>query len=311
MSKKKHKKNKKKTTNTPNRNKKPLTYKAKSRKASVKSKQSRTKAKAFLKKIPYAEIAKFLVILGCLLLIAFGLISLIFFTPIVTFSTLIAPILFLAIGTLPIITIFCWKGIKKLCKRSKAIRFSAFGVAGVYIAGLIFCLVMLCVLFSAQQVKELPANLPVIILGGYVKNDSPSIELGERLNAAVPYLKANPDSICIVTGGLQPDAQRTQAAVMKEYLERRGIASERIIEESLAYDTDENMQFSKEILDERNLGKDIVLVTSEYHQYRSQQRAKKHGLEPYPISSKTSIIATLPRSYMREILGVIELWMGK
>ncbi|MDR1563800.1 MAG: YdcF family protein [Oscillospiraceae bacterium] len=266
--------------------------------------------KTFLKKIPYKVIAKILVILCGATLVIFALISLIFFTKSASFSVLIAPCLLLLIGLLPVLTSLFWQGIKRLCKRSKAIRFSAFGIAGVYIAGLIFCLIMLCVLFSAQQVKELPANLPVIILGGYVKGDEPSKELAERLDAAVPYLKANPSSSCIVTGGLEPDSQRTEAAVMKEYLVRKGIASERIIEEAEASDTEENIKYSKEILDERNLGKDIVLVTSEYHQYRSQQRAKKHGLKPYPISRKSSIVI-LPCAYIREILGVIELWMGK
>jgi uncharacterized SAM-binding protein YcdF (DUF218 family) len=268
------------------------------------------KLKVFFKKRPYKAIARFLVILAGATLDVFALISLIFFTKAVSFSVLIAPCLLLLIGSLPIVASVFWKGVKGLCKRSKAVRFSAIGVSVVYISGLIFCLIILCVLFSAQRVQELPPNLSVIILGGYVKGDEPSKELAERLDAAVPYLKANPDSICIATGGLEPDSKRTEAAVMKEYLVRRGIAQELIIEEEQASDTEENIKYSKEILDERNLGKDIVLVTSEYHQYRSQLRAKKHGLTPYPISRKSSVVI-LPCAYMREILGVIELWMGK
>ena len=40
-------------------------------------------------------------------------------------------------------------------------------------------------------------------------------------------------------------------------------------------------------MDENNLGNEAVIITSEFHQFRSTLLAKRTGIKPYNISSKS------------------------
>lgn len=222
-----------------------------------------------------------------------------------TFSTLITPFVFLIAGIIPLLVSVFPEKVKKLWERKWfKICFSA--LSAVYAAGLIFVTVMFCIMVPAGKADEVPANTPAVVLGARAINDKPGTQLSERLDAAYDYLIANPEAKCIVTGGLQHDCTLPQGTVMKEYLVSKGIAPDRIIEENEAWDTNENFEFSKKLLEEYNLGTEIALVTSEYHQYRSQLRAKQYGLTTYSVPSKTHYWWILPQSYIREMIGVLE-----
>lgn len=223
-----------------------------------------------------------------------------------TFSTLISPLIFLFSG------LFAWLSatfrgrIKKLCRKNRFAKTAAVTSFCLYGAMIIFFMTMSTVIFSYSLEKDIPENLPLIVLGGYVRDDKPARQLRERLDAAYDYLIENPEAKCIVTGGLQEDAIRPQGMVMKEYLVEKGIAAERIIEENQAFDTNENLKFSKEILEENNLGTKVAIATSEYHQFRASLRAKSHGMTSFPVSSKTGEWWVLPQNFVRETFGIIE-----
>ncbi|WP_249646204.1 YdcF family protein, partial [Lysinibacillus sp. D3C2_S12] len=89
----------------------------------------------------------------------------------------------------------------------------------------------------------------MIILGAKVKPGGvPSLSLKSRLEVAVQYLTIYPHVKVIVSGGQGPDEDRTEASVMKDYLEPNGIEASRIIIEDQSTSTYENLVFSKELL---------------------------------------------------------------
>lgn len=222
-----------------------------------------------------------------------------------TLSVLITPTLLLIAGAVPLCTAIFYEKVKELCEK-RWFKGLLTAVAAVYVCGMIFVTVMFSIMIDAGKPDEVPADVPAVVLGAMTFNDKPSKQLAERLDSAYDYLIKNPNAMCIVTGGTQNGCTLAQGTIMKNYLVEKGIASERIIEENEAWDTNENLEFSKKILEENNLGTDIALVTSEYHQYRSQLRAKQYGLTPYCVPSRTRSWWHLPQSYLREMIGFLE-----
>lgn len=226
----------------------------------------------------------------------------------VAFSNLIPPCFFFFTG------VFLWAGVTFRKSISRFLKKHKF-LKAVYIvfSTLSYCFIIFIVslsifTFSTGKISGDAKNLPAVVLGSYVINDKPGAQLTERLNAAVEYLNDNPSAICITTGGLSEGCTLPQGTIMKNYLIANGIDAARIYAENEAYDTDENMKYSKEILDSLGMSNDIALVTSEYHQYRSSLRAEKHGLNPHNVPSKTAYWWHLPHAVVREAFGVIEFW---
>ena len=152
----------------------------------------------------------------------------------------------------------------------------------------------------------------VIILGAGVKNGKVSKALQLRLDAGIEYSRKNPDAYIVVTGGLTPQKNTTEAAVMRDYLANHGICDEKIIVEDKSLSTLENYLFTKSILEEKNIKHDsIVFVTNDFHIYRAKTYAKYCGFEnAHPLSTHTDIFTITP-ALTREVLGVMDMWVFK
>ena len=126
----------------------------------------------------------------------------------------------------------------------------------------------------------------MIILGAKVKPGGvPSLSLKSRLEVAVPYLVNYPQVKVIVSGGQGPDEDRTEASVMREYLEQNGIDATRIIEEDQSTSTYENLVFSKELLPKET--KKITIVSNDFHLKRAKYLAESLDFEVDVVSAKT------------------------
>lgn len=152
----------------------------------------------------------------------------------------------------------------------------------------------------------------VIVLGCGVKNGRPSVTLQARLDAAVEYYHTNSDTYIVVAGGLARQKDTTEAAVMKDYLVENGIPEDIIIVEDKSQSTMENYIFTKEILTEKNIKYDsIVFVTNSFHIYRAKTYAEYCGFKnAHALSTKTDLFVFVP-ALIREVLGVVDMWMFK
>ncbi|WP_434778905.1 YdcF family protein [Neisseria sp. Ec49-e6-T10] len=126
----------------------------------------------------------------------------------------------------------------------------------------------------------------MIILGAKIIDTpaKPDKTLTERLNAAIPYLKANLNTKVIVCGGQGLDESATEASVMKQYLVNHGIEGNRIFEEDQSVRTAQQFILPKKMM---TLGHTVV-VTSDYHLLRAMMLAKRSGLDVSGLPSKTS-----------------------
>lgn len=126
-----------------------------------------------------------------------------------------------------------------------------------------------------------------------------------RLDEAVSYLNENPGARCVVTGGQGKGEAVPEGEAMAEYLTRKGISPERIFIESLSADTEENIKFSKEIIEREKLGSEVVIISDGFHVFRGTIIAEKQGLEAYGRGAFTDIFL-FPCYYVRELYGLIE-----
>ena len=152
---------------------------------------------------------------------------------------------------------------------------------------------------SAQR-GDAPQADYLIILGCQVRGTVPSRMLRQRLDAAVEYLNVHPDSIAIVTGGMGPGEDITEAECMYTYLTGAGIDPGRILLEDRATSTMENLRFSLALMESDS----AAIVSNEFHLYRAGQMAAQLGLSPALIPASTEYPILTASYFLREILAV-------
>lgn len=186
-----------------------------------------------------------------------------------------------------------------------------FGVLAAIIAiGVITFLVSESIVIAASGGQNYEDADYIIVLGAKVDPWGPSRALDDRLRAAYEYLETYPDSKAVVSGGQGPDEVMSEGDCMADWLVEKGIAPERVICETAANDTRENLRFSCELIED-DCGQDwrtqrIVIVSSEYHLCRAAYVGRhlldyEFGTYPAP----TSLEAYKIRYFIREALGMV------
>ena len=143
----------------------------------------------------------------------------------------------------------------------------------------------------------------VIVLGCQIRGSVPSMSLNQRCLAAVDYMNENPDAIAIASGGQGSDEDLSEGQCIFNIMTENGIAPERIYIEDKSTNTDENIAFSKRIIDENNLSTEVAVATNEYHEKRAQMICKKNGLTAYSIPAPSSKWGK-PTFFTREVFAV-------
>lgn len=144
----------------------------------------------------------------------------------------------------------------------------------------------------------------VIVLGAHVFGERMSANLRYRVEAACEYLKENPDTKAVLSGGQGQGEDITEAEAMRRYLVQEGIEAERLLMEGNSVNTEENIRNSAKLIGDKS--KKVVIVSNSFHIYRAKGIAKKQeykhveglGCKIHPYS--------IPNSYVREAFAVIK-----
>ena len=187
--------------------------------------------------------------------------------------------------------------------RGRAGKIFLIFTASVFVFVLIIALIVTCLMVKAA-VNNNENSDTAIVLGCKVYGERPSLMLVARLEAAEQFLKENSDAKCILSGGKGADEDISEAECMRRYLVERGIAEERLYIEDKSASTEENLLFSKEIIKKQGLGREFVIITNEFHQYRASIVAEKTGLNVTAKNGK-SPLWLFPTYYVREMYGIL------
>lgn len=144
----------------------------------------------------------------------------------------------------------------------------------------------------------------VIVLGARVIGKKPSYNLEKRLEKAYDYLKANPDTKAVLSGGQGPGEDISEAQAMCGYMTAHGIARERLILEDQSVNTDQNLEYSIRKLGTKD--KRVILVSNQFHIYRSLGIARKKGLTHVQGLGTRVKWYTTPNMYVREAFAVVK-----
>ncbi len=153
---------------------------------------------------------------------------------------------------------------------------------------------------SAEGTPDPEADY-LIVLGCQVRGTVPSRMLRQRINAAAEYLNTYPDSVAIVSGGMGPGEDITEAACMRDNLIAAGIDPDRILMEERATSTMENLRFSLELMEK---GASVAIVSNEFHLHRAGQMAQTLDINASLVPADTEFPILLASYSLREIFAV-------
>lgn len=142
----------------------------------------------------------------------------------------------------------------------------------------------------------------VVILGAGVNGTVPSLSLRVRLEAALDYIADKPEIPIVVTGSQGPGEDISEARCMADWLMARGVSEDRILLEEQADNTEENIQFSQELLADKeiDLTDHIAVVTSDYHLYRASLLWGSPGMVPVAAHMPLRFWGLTVNYYIRE-----------
>jgi uncharacterized SAM-binding protein YcdF (DUF218 family) len=143
-----------------------------------------------------------------------------------------------------------------------------------------------------NQAAHYPKVSAIVVLGGCTRPGLPPrkyveiSEAGNRVLHAARLFKSGYAPFIICTGGKIPflhDFPGSEARSMADLLEElMGVDSSAIIIEDKAQNTHDHGPKIREIFEKRGFKKEIILVTSAMHMYRSVKIFKKYGFTVYP-----------------------------
>lgn len=173
-----------------------------------------------------------------------------------------------------------------------------------------FCVVEVPIIKNART-DENPERKYLVVLGAAVYGDEPSLTLVRRMEGALDYLNAYPDSVAIVSGGMGPGETITEAQAMHDWLVAHGVAEERIIMEAEATSTLENLSNSYDIIRARGDEPDgnVAVVSSAYHLYRAKEISRGLGVEAAGVAAPWGYFFVMLNYFIREAFGVTKLWV--
>jgi uncharacterized SAM-binding protein YcdF (DUF218 family) len=178
-------------------------------------------------------------------------------------------------------------------------------VTGVCIGIAVILVLETLMMAAAGTVPEDAADTVIVLGCGIFPDGGLTVSLKNRLDAAYEYLTLRPSAKVIVSGGQGDNEPIAEATAMQGYLISLDIDESRIYTEDKSTSTEENLEFSLEIVNQNGLSKNVAIVTSDYHVYRSIQNAEELGFNAIGIPSPTPWRVWLS-CHVREWLAILK-----
>lgn len=178
---------------------------------------------------------------------------------------------------------------------------------------LISVVVAVAVIASVMFLPVEPDLDYLVVLGAQVMGTRPSLSLQYRIDSACEYLKENPGTRAVLSGGKGHDEGISEARCMYEEMLRQGVEREQLILEDRSASTSQNIEFTRNLLKEKiereeeiSIPLKVGIVTNGFHLFRGMAIArKKTDWQVYGIGAKSNAFL-LPNYLFREFFCVIK-----
>ncbi|WP_371494215.1 YdcF family protein [Kitasatospora sp. NBC_00374] len=195
---------------------------------------------------------------------------------------------------------------------SRALRAAAGGallIAG-YLAFLFLCFLGYAALYVSLTVRR-DVDFVLVLGAGLLDGDQVPPLLASRLDRAwglyqVQAARGRPPTV-IVSGGKGTDERVPESQAMADHLVARGCPPGRIEQENRSRTTEENLTFSRVLMERRKPGYRCAVVTSTFHVFRSAVIARRAGVPGQVLGAHTASYYW-PSAVIREFVAVLALY---
>ena len=176
-------------------------------------------------------------------------------------------------------------------KRNKCKFFVALIVVMLFISIAFASVIAVSIWNYGEKDEKVPSDV-AIVLGAAVWDGEVSPVYRERINHAITLYEDGFVDYIILTGGFGEGSYKSDSQVAKEYALSQGIPEESILIEEKSTITEENLEFSKEIMVENNL-ETAIIVSDPLHMKWSMLMAEDYNINAVSSPTTTSMYKSL------------------
>ncbi|MFB7469825.1 YdcF family protein [Kitasatospora sp. NPDC056184] len=160
-----------------------------------------------------------------------------------------------------------------------------------YVSFLFVCFVGYAFLYQRHRPRT-DVDFVVVLGSGLIGGERVPPLLASRLERGRDLYekqaaRGNPP-VLITSGGQGPDEKLPESHAMADYLVERGFPAEHLEREDRSRTTEENLLFSKVIMEQARPGYRCVIVTNNFHAFRAALMARKTGVSGQVCGSPTA-----------------------
>lgn len=213
----------------------------------------------------------------------------------------------LAMAALPVLLVV-------VTQRERPTWFVSFVLAllllGGYVGWVFACFAAYCLTYRfAPRTRRADA---LVVLGSRVIDGRVPPLLAARLDRAVGiYQRQRGEGhapLVVPSGGQGPDESVPEGVAMAEYARGKGVDPAHLVVEDRARTTEENLLLSRALVQERRPGGRMLVVTNDYHVFRTALLARRLGTGAHVVGAPTARYY-VPSAYLREFVAVVrEHW---
>jgi uncharacterized SAM-binding protein YcdF (DUF218 family) len=210
------------------------------------------------------------------------------------------------------VAVFVVIGLDVAADRAGDLKLSLFATVANLIFGYVSFLLVSYVLYSfvyGLLARTGGADF-VVVLGAGLRPDggvppllASRLERGRQVWAALDRRAGDVKPVLIVSGGKGDDERLAEASAMASYLTARGFPADRVLLEDKSRNTEENLVFSKAIMDELRPGARATIVTSDFHAFRAALLARRLGIRGQVTGARVAGYYR-PSALLREFAAV-------
>ncbi|MEU9708288.1 YdcF family protein [Streptomyces sp. NPDC047967] len=184
---------------------------------------------------------------------------------------------------------------------------TAAGGLAVYFSFLFLCFVCYAFLYGRLQVRR-KADFVVVLGSGLAGGTTvppllaSRLKRGREVHERISRRGGSP--VLITSGGQGPDEDLPESHAMADHLVAEGFPADLVEREDRSRNTEENLRFSKEIMEAAKPGYRCVVVTNNYHAFRAALTARRVRIRGQVVGAPTAAYFW-PNAMLREFTAIL------
>ncbi|MGW6918968.1 YdcF family protein [Kitasatospora sp. NPDC054939] len=175
-----------------------------------------------------------------------------------------------------------------------------------YVSFLFVCFVGYAFLYGRHRPRK-DVDFVVVLGSGLIGGERVPPLLASRLERGRDVYekqaaRGNPP-VLITSGGQGPDEKLPESHAMADYLTDSGFPAEHVVREDRSRTTEENLEFSRVIMEQAKPEYRCVIVTNNFHAFRAALMARRTGVNGQVFGSRTAAYYW-PSATIREFAAV-------